>query len=136
MNRISKKIGFIGIGVMGKSMAMNLLKGGHTLYIYSRTKEKAQTLIECGATWMESIADLAKQSDIIITMVGSPQDVADVYFGDDGLIENAKKGSYLIDMTTQNHLLRKGYIRKHLTKVSIHLMHQFREGTLGQGTQH
>lgn len=101
-NKMVKKqtIGFIGTGVMGKSMAFHLLQNGYPLHVYTRTKEKANDLIEQGANWEDSISDLAKVSDIIITIIGTPKDVEQVYFGKDGIIENAKKGTYLIDMTT------------------------------------
>lgn len=99
---MSKKqlIGFIGTGVMGKSMAHHLLQDGYTLHIFTRTKEKAETLINEGAIWESTVADLAKKVDIIITMIGTPEDVEQVYFGKDGIIENAKRGTYVVDMTT------------------------------------
>src|SRR5690625_2287230 len=93
-------IGFIGIGVMGKSMAKNLQSAGYPLHIYTRTKEKAQQLIDGGAIWKKNIADLASSSDIIITIVGYPNDVEEVYFGEDGILNHAEKGTYVIDMTT------------------------------------
>ncbi|KGX91742.1 NAD(P)-dependent oxidoreductase [Pontibacillus marinus] len=97
-----KTIGFIGSGVMGKSMAINLMKAGFTLNMFTRTKEKAQEVLDQGGTWKDSVADLAKDSDIIITIVGYPSDVEAVYFGKDGVIENAKAGTYTIDMTTSS----------------------------------
>jgi len=93
-------IGFVGTGVMGKSMAKNLQLAGYPLHIYTRTKEKAQQLIDEGAIWKETIADLASSSDVIITIVGYPSDVEEVYFGEDGILHHAKKGTYVIDMTT------------------------------------
>src|SRR5690625_760218 len=93
-------IGFIGIGVMGKSMAGHLLKAGYPLHIYTRTKEKANELVEDGAIWEESVAHIARVADVVITIIGTPQDVEEVYFGENGLIENAKEGAYLVDMTT------------------------------------
>ncbi|MFC4184482.1 NAD(P)-dependent oxidoreductase [Saccharococcus thermophilus] len=95
-----KTIGFIGLGVMGKSMARNLLKAGYPLLVYTRTKEKAKDLIEEGAVWKETVAQLAKESDIVITMVGYPKDVEEVYFGEEGILANVKEGTYVIDMTT------------------------------------
>jgi 3-hydroxyisobutyrate dehydrogenase len=100
-----KTIGFIGLGVMGKSMARHLLKAGYPLLVYTRTKEKANDLIEEGAVWKETVAELAKEADVVITMVGYPQDVEEVYFGDEGILANAKEGSYVIDMTTSNPTL-------------------------------
>lgn len=95
-------IGFIGTGVMGKSMAQHLLNAGHPLHVYNRTKEKAASLIESGAIWEDSVASLAKHVDVVITIIGAPKDVEEVYFGADGLIENVKPGTYLIDMTTSS----------------------------------
>lgn len=95
-----KTIGFIGTGVMGRSMAMHFIDAGYTLHIFNRTKEKAAELLEKGAIWHDHVADVAKESDIIMTMVGFPSDVETIYFGKDGLINHAKPGSLLIDFTT------------------------------------
>lgn len=95
-----KKIGFIGTGVMGKSMIRNLRKAGYELYIYNRTKEKATELIEEGAIWCESPGECAEDRDAVITIVGYPKDVEEVYFGEDGILAKASEGTYLIDMTT------------------------------------
>lgn len=97
-----KKIGFVGTGVMGKSMATNLIAAGYDVYIYTRTKEKASSLLKQGAIWKESVAILATEVDVVITIVGYPSDVEEVYFGEKGIIENAKAGSHLIDMTTSS----------------------------------
>lgn len=95
-----RTIGFIGIGVMGKSMANHLIDAGYDLHIYNRTKKKAEELLEKGAHWHESVASLSQISDCIMTMVGYPSDVEAIYFGKDGIIENAKSDSLLIDFTT------------------------------------
>jgi 3-hydroxyisobutyrate dehydrogenase len=100
-------IGFIGIGVMGKSMAGHLLKDGYPVLVYTRTKEKAAELIEAGAGWMETIEELASQSDYIITMVGYPSDVEEIYLSEKGILNSAKKGTYVIDMTTSKPSLAK-----------------------------
>lgn len=100
-------IGFVGTGVMGKSMAMHILEAGYTVNVYNRTKARAQELIEKGAVWKDTAAEIAKNSDLIITIVGYPKDVEEVYFGDDGIINNAKEGSYIIDMTTSKPSLAK-----------------------------
>lgn len=97
-----KTIGFIGSGVMGKSMAINLLQAGYKLNMFTRTKEKAQEVLDQGGIWKDSVADLAKDSDIIITIVGYPIDVESVYFGEYGIFQNAKAGTYTIDMTTSS----------------------------------
>ncbi|WP_276531313.1 NAD(P)-dependent oxidoreductase [Fictibacillus nanhaiensis] len=97
-----KTIGFIGTGVMGKSMAGHLMNAGYPVFVYTRTKEKANDLIEKGAQWTDTPKDIAQNCDVIITMVGYPTDVEEVYLGADGLIAHAKAGSYLIDMTTSS----------------------------------
>jgi len=101
------KIGFIGTGVMGKSMVQNLLNASYEVNIYTRTKEKATELINNGATWSDSIADLANNVHVVITMVGYPHDVEEVYFGAEGIIENAKSETLIIDMTTSSPKLAK-----------------------------
>lgn len=93
-------IGMIGIGVMGKSMAQHILDAGYEVVIYTRTKEKATSLIENGAHWKDNVADVAKVAQIIITMIGTPKDVEEVYLGDNGILAHAKAGTTLIDMTT------------------------------------
>ncbi|ADU93398.1 NAD(P)-dependent oxidoreductase [Geobacillus sp. Y412MC52] len=100
-----KTIGFIGLGVMGKSMARHLLKAGYPLLVYTRTKEKAEGLLQEGAVWKETVADLAREADVVITMVGYPRDVEQVYFGEGGILENARPGTYVIDMTTSTPTL-------------------------------
>ena len=94
------KIGFIGVGVMGKSMVRNLMKKGFEVYIYTRTKSKVEDIINEGAIWCEDIKSCVKDKDAVITIVGYPKDVEEVYFGENGIINNSKEGSYLIDMTT------------------------------------
>lgn len=106
------KIGFIGIGVMGKSMASNLMKAGHELTVYTRTKEKASELLASGAEWAETPMEAAAMADAVITMIGYPKDVEEVYFGDKGIIENAQAGSILIDMTTSKPSLAKEIYRR------------------------
>ncbi|TVY11292.1 NAD(P)-dependent oxidoreductase [Paenibacillus cremeus] len=101
------EIGFIGIGVMGKSMAKHILDAGYKLHIYTRTQGKAAELISQGAVWHETPAQLAASCDAVITMVGYPKDVEEIYFGEQGLLANAKEGAYLIDMTTSSPLLAK-----------------------------
>ncbi|WP_439951379.1 NAD(P)-dependent oxidoreductase [Neobacillus soli] len=93
-------IGFIGTGVMGKSMAEHLLNAGYTIVVYSRTKEKAADLLRKGAEWADTPREVAERATVSFTMVGYPTDVEEVYFGENGLIQNGREGSYLIDMTT------------------------------------
>lgn len=100
-------IGFIGIGVMGKSMVRNLQKNGYQLLIYTRTKDKAEDLIREGAEWKESPKEVASQSNIVITMVGYPHDVEHVYFGVDGIFNGISPGKIVVDMTTSTPTLAK-----------------------------
>lgn len=95
-----KKFGFIGVGIMGKSMVRNLRKAGYEVAIYTRTKAKAEDVIAEGAVWCDTAAECAKGRDVVITIVGYPKDVEEVYFGDNGIIANADPGTYVIDMTT------------------------------------
>jgi 3-hydroxyisobutyrate dehydrogenase len=106
-SNVDKIIGFIGLGVMGKSMASNLLKAGFNLVVYTRTKEKAADLVEMGATWVNSPKNVAQEANTVITMVGYPSDVEEIYLGEDGLIAHSKKNTYLIDMTTSTPTLAK-----------------------------
>lgn len=95
-----KKIGFIGVGVMGKSMVRNLMKNGFEVFVYTRTKSKVLDIIEEGAIWCDNVASCSRNKDAVITIVGYPKDVEEVYFGDMGIIRNANEGTYIIDMTT------------------------------------
>jgi 3-hydroxyisobutyrate dehydrogenase len=107
MLKSDAKIGFVGTGVMGAAMASHILEGGYKLSVYNRTKEKASALLNKGATWKDSVADLAKDSDIVISIVGYPKDVEEVYLGEDGIVNNIKQGGYVIDMTTSKPSLAK-----------------------------
>jgi len=107
MNTEKSVIGFVGTGVMGKSMASHFIKAGYPVLVYTRSKEKAEDLLKQGAIWKERVADLASEANVIITMVGYPHDVEEVYLGDQGLIAYAKPGTYLIDMTTSKPTLAK-----------------------------
>ena len=95
-----KTIGFIGVGVMGKSMVRNLMKNGFEVSIYARTKAKVTDVLAEGALRCDSIAQCAQGKDAVITIVGYPKDVEEVYFGQGGILENASAGCVLIDMTT------------------------------------
>jgi 3-hydroxyisobutyrate dehydrogenase-like beta-hydroxyacid dehydrogenase len=100
-----KRIGFIGLGIMGLPMARHLMEKGYALYVYTRTRSKAQPLLDEGAIWCDGPGTVTFLSDAVITMVGFVQDVEDVYFKKDGIIANAKPRSYLIDMTTTSPTL-------------------------------
>jgi 3-hydroxyisobutyrate dehydrogenase len=102
MDKPQDSVGFIGIGVMGRSMASHLLKAGHPLHVFSRSRAKAEPLIAEGALWSEDVAGLAGQCRVIITMLGFPRDVEEVYLGGQGLLASAAPGTLLIDMTTSS----------------------------------
>lgn len=100
-----KKVGFIGTGIMGAAMAGHLMDAGFELSVYNRTKSKAQALIDRGARWCETAGDCAKDQDVVITIIGYPKDVEQVYLGAGGIVESAKAGAYLVDMTTSSPIL-------------------------------
>ena len=95
-----KKIGFIGVGIMGKSMVRNLMKAGFEVSIYARTKAKVEDVLQEGALWCNSIGSCAAGKDAVITIVGFPKDVEEVYFAEGNILDSAAAGTYLIDMTT------------------------------------
>lgn len=100
-------IGFIGIGVMGNSMASHLINAGYRIVVYTRTQSKAEELMAKGANWANSPKEVAEQANVIITMVGYPADVKEVYLGENGIITNGRKNTYVIDMTTSTPTLAK-----------------------------
>ena len=101
-----KSIGFVGIGIMGQSMAGHLLAAGYHVNVFNRTKSKTDALVAKGATWFDTPGALAASSDLIITMVGFPSDVEEVYFGENGIIQSAQN-AILIDMTTSSPSLAR-----------------------------
>lgn len=107
-------VGLVGTGVMGKSMAGHFIQAGYEVHIYNRTKSKAQDLLDQGAHWQDSPGLLAQQCDVIITMVGFPNDVEEIYLGENGILSNTKPGSYVIDMTTSSPMLAKEIYEKAL----------------------
>lgn len=97
------RIGFIGTGVMGSSMAGHLMDAGHVLTVHNRTKARAESLIERGAAWAATPEQAARDVDVVITIVGYPRDVEQVYLGGEGgegVVAAAAPGTHLIDMTT------------------------------------
>jgi len=95
-----KKIGWIGTGIMGGPMAKHLVSAGYKLNVYNRTKEKAKELISMGCTWFDTPAEIAVNSDVIITIIGFPKDVEECYFSEQGIFQKIKQGTILVDMTT------------------------------------
>ena len=115
------KIGFIGVGIMGKSMVRNLMKAGFELHIYARNKEKVKDVISEGANFHESIQDCVKDCEAVITIVGFPKDVEEVYFEEGNILDSAESGAYLIDMTTTSPMLAEK-IYKEGTEKGYHVL--------------
>lgn len=101
------KIAFIGTGVMGAAMAGHLMDAGHDLIVYNRTKSKTDDLVARGASYAQSPKLAAEKADFVITIVGYPKDVREVYFGTEGIFQNELSGKVLIDMTTTEPTLAK-----------------------------
>jgi 3-hydroxyisobutyrate dehydrogenase len=101
------KIGFIGTGIMGSPMAGHLIDTGYDVCVYNRTESKAAPLVEKGARLARSVAEAAFGADVVITMVGYPEDVENVYMGTGGILESARRGAYLIDMSTSSPKLAR-----------------------------
>ncbi len=101
------RVGWIGTGVMGLSMCGHLLAKGYDTTVYSRTKEKARSLLEKGANWADSPKDVAESSDVTFTMVGFPADVREVFLRSSGVLGGARPGSIVVDMTTTEPSLAK-----------------------------
>ena len=110
------KIAFVGTGVMGQGMVANLLKAGHEVTVYTRTKAKADGLLALGAKWASSPAESARGADIAISMVGYPDDVEEVWRGPQGFMSSAKPGCVLIDMTTSSPALARSLAAEAVTK--------------------
>ncbi|UTC66200.1 MULTISPECIES: NAD(P)-dependent oxidoreductase [unclassified Treponema] len=100
-------VGFIGLGVMGKSMAERLRSAGAKMHVFTRTKKSAEEILSKGALWYDDPASLAPNCKIIFTIVGYPQDVEQTYFGEKGLLNTAKPGTIFVDMTTSSPILAK-----------------------------
>lgn len=106
------KVGFIGVGVMGKSMVYQLVKHGFEVEIYARHIEKVKDVLDKGIKKRNSIKELVQNNDVIITIVGYPSDVEDVYFNNDKIFDNAREGQIVIDMTTSSPTLAKRIYEK------------------------
>ena len=94
------RVGFIGLGIMGAPMAMNVLRAGYPLTVWNRTAAKAEPLLAAGARWADSPAEVARASDVVITIVSDTPDVEEVILGPQGIIHAARPGMVVIDMST------------------------------------
>ena len=93
-------IGWMGTGVMGNSMCGHLMAAGYKAVVHTRTRAKADTLLQKGATWADTPAELAGQCDVVFGIVGFPSDVEEVFLGKQGALAGSKPGTILVDMTT------------------------------------
>ncbi len=98
-------VGFVGTGVMGKSIVKHILSAGYEVSIYTRTKVKAKDLLELGATWSQTPGEVAAKVDVIFTMVGYPSDVEEVYNSEQGIFAKGKNGLIVVDLTTSTPTL-------------------------------
>jgi 2-hydroxy-3-oxopropionate reductase len=105
------KVGFVGLGIMGKPMAKNLMDAGYDLTVHNRSPQKAQELGEQGATVAESPKEIARNSDIIVTMLPGPPEVREIVAGEGGLLENSREGSLIVDMSTSSPVLARELAR-------------------------
>jgi len=101
----STSIGWIGTGVMGKSMCGHLLDAGYDITTFTRTKAKASELLERGAKWADSPRAVAAESDVVCSIVGFPNDVREVILGESGVLAGCKEGNVVIDFTTSQPAL-------------------------------
>jgi 2-hydroxy-3-oxopropionate reductase len=108
---VEKAVGFVGLGIMGAFMAGNLLEAGHELVVHNRTRTKAERLAQRGARAADSPREVAEGSDVIITMLPGPPQVEEVVAGDGGLLEGAREGSLIIDMSTSSPILAQELAR-------------------------
>jgi len=106
-----ERVGFAGLGIMGAAMAGNLLEAGHDLVVHNRTRIKAEQLTQYGALVADSPREVAELSDISITMLPGPSEVEEVVAGEGGLLEGAKEGSLIVDMSTSSPPLARELAR-------------------------
>ena len=107
-----QKISWIGVGIMGKAMVRNLMKAGYEVHIYARHPEKVADVAAEGAVLHGTIGDCVRASEVVITMVGFPQDVEEVYFTPGNILDSAAQGTILIDMTTTSPTLAQRIYRE------------------------
>ena len=107
-----KRIGFIGLGIMGGAMSTNLLKTGFPLTVWNRTPEKMRPLLEAGAKPVKSPKEVAERSDIVIDMVTDSKDVEEVLLGKEGVIHGARPGTIVVDMSTISPIVTREIAKK------------------------
>ncbi|HKA16102.1 MAG TPA: NAD(P)-dependent oxidoreductase [Myxococcota bacterium] len=102
---MSRKLGWIGLGVMGASMCAHLRRAGHDMTVYTRTPARAEECIALGCAWAESPRAVAEAAEVVFAMVGFPRDVREVALGEDGALAGLRPGGILVDMTTSEPAL-------------------------------
>jgi 2-hydroxy-3-oxopropionate reductase len=133
---MSKTIGFIGLGIMGKPMARNLMKAGYPLVVYNRTASKADELVAAGARQVGSPREVAQSAEVIITMVADSPEVEQIILGPQGVLESVKAGSVVIDMSSISPVVTKKIAAELAPKGAAMLDAPVRGGEIGavQGT--
>lgn len=106
------KVGWIGTGIMGLSMAGHIQAEGHDLFVFNRTKKSAETLLVKGAKWCDSPGDVALNSEVVFTIVGFPEDVEEIYFGENGIFSIKGSCKIVVDMTTSQPSLAQRIAHK------------------------
>jgi 3-hydroxyisobutyrate dehydrogenase len=107
MNSDKKPVAFIGLGIMGQHMAGHILAAGHPLHVFNRTRAKADSLVARGAVWHDRPGNAAAAADVVITIVGLPSEVEELYLGGGEIVARARPGAILIDMTTSSPSLAR-----------------------------
>ena len=102
-----KKVGFVGLGLMGMPMARNLMRAGYELMVFNRSPGKARELAQEGARVAGSLGEVADESDVVITMLPGPPEVEAVVAGEDGLLQGVREGTLLVDMSTSSPVLAR-----------------------------
>ncbi|EGQ27122.1 2-hydroxy-3-oxopropionate reductase [Sporosarcina newyorkensis 2681] len=108
----NEKIAFIGTGVMGASIVKHLVNASYDVTVHTRTKSKADPLVELGARWADSVGEAVREADIIFTMIGMPADVEEVYLSENGIFANGRPSQMVVDMTTSSPELAIAIARK------------------------
>ena len=104
---MSEKVGFVGLGLMGRPMAHNLVQAGYDLVVYNRSRGKVEELVAEGAEAAENPREASENSDIVFTMLPGPPEVREVVAGQNGLLQGASEGSLLVDMSTSSPILAR-----------------------------
>lgn len=118
---MKRKVGFIGLGIMGRPMAKNLLKAGYSLVVFDLNRDAIEELVKAGALSASSSKEVAEMTEVIITMVPDSPEVKEVIMGKDGVMEGIKPGSVVIDMSSINPLVSQE-VEKELKKKGVEML--------------